>query len=109
MIFIDIDVSFLNFYDSNFFEIAKRLKDIATKTEKNAEFFHRAYSDFDEKNRYFRFNVFHKLENIEFKNATEKNKIIIVTVRYVILKSVMKQIKPCKSNLSTRKYASMFA
>ena len=99
----------MNSYDSNLFEIEKTLKNIATETKKTTEFFHRTHLDFDDGNRYFRFNVSHGLEIIDLEDAAQKNKIMTATARYVALKSVMKQMKLCDNNLSTRKCASMFA
>ena len=95
-------------YGSSLFEIAKTFKDIATETEKTAESFHRAHSDLDDGHRYFRFNVSHGLESIGLEDAAQKNKIMAATTRYVALESVMKQMKLCGNNLSTRECASMF-
>ena len=109
LISIDTGVSSLDSYGSSLFEIAKTLKNIATKTEKTTEFFHQAHSDLDDGNRYFRFNVSHGLESIGLEDAAQKNKIMTTTTRYVALESVKKQMKLCENNLSTRKCESMFA
>ncbi|KAI9893041.1 MAG: hypothetical protein M1814_000925 [Vezdaea aestivalis] len=91
-------------YGSNLLEIAQTLKYIATETEKTAETFHRAHSDLDDGNRYFRFNVTHGLENVGLEDATQKNVIIAATTRYVATESVMKQMRLCGTNLSTKEY-----
>lgn len=87
---IGTGVPSLDFYGSSLFEIAKTLKDIATETEKTAETFHRAHSDLNDGNRYFRFNVSHGLENIGLEDVAQKNKIMAATTRYVASESVMK-------------------
>lgn len=109
LVSIGTGVPSLDSYGSSLFEIAKTLKDIATETEKTAESFHRAHSDLDDGNRYFRFNVSHGLESIELEDAAQKNKIMAATTRYVALESVMNQMKLCGNNLSTRECTSLFA
>lgn len=109
LVSIGSGVPSLDSFGSSFFEIGKTLKHIATDTEKTAESFHRAHSDLDDGNRYFRFNVSHGLESIGLEDASQKNKIMAATNRYVALESVMKQMKFCGNNLSSRECASMFA
>ncbi|KAL9128122.1 MAG: hypothetical protein Q9217_003143 [Psora testacea] len=89
-------------YGTSLLEIAQTLKAIATETEKTAESFHRAHTELDDGNRYFRFNVQHGLENIGLEDTTQKNKIIAATSRYVAQESVMRQMKLCGNNLWTR-------
>jgi hypothetical protein len=96
-------------YGDSLLEIGKTLKAVATETEMTAESFHRAHSDLDDGNRYFRFNVAHGLEDIGLEDAAQKNRIMAATTRYVALESVMKQMKLCGNNLSTRECASTFA
>lgn len=96
-------------YGSSLLEIAKTLKDIATETEKSAESFHRAHSDLDDGNRYFRFNVSHGLESVGLEDASQKGTIMAATTRYVASESVMKQMRLCGNNLSTRECGSIFA
>ena len=109
LVSIGTGVPSLDSYGSSLFEIAKALKDIATETEKTAESFHRAHSDLDDGNRYFRFNVSHGLESIGLEDAAQKNKIMAATTRYVALESVMNQMKLCGNNLSSRECTSLFA
>ena len=108
LISIGTGVPSLDSYGSSPFEIAKILKDIATETEKTAESFHRAHSDLDDGNRYFRFNVSHGLESIGLEDGAQKNKIMAATTRYVASESMMKQMKLCGNNLSTRECTLMF-
>ena len=108
LISIGTGVPSLDSYGSSLFEIAKTLKDIATETEKTAESFHRAHSDLDDGNRYFRFNVSHGLESIGIEDGAQKNKIMAATTRYVALESIMKQMKLCGNNISTRECTLMF-
>ena len=108
LISIGTGVPSLDSYGSSLFEIAKTLKDIATETEKTAESFHRAHSDLDDGNRYLRFNVSYGLESIGLEDGAQKNKIMAATTRYVASESMMKQMKLCGNNLSTRECALMF-
>ncbi|MCJ1468429.1 hypothetical protein MMC07_007057 [Pseudocyphellaria aurata] len=108
LVSIGTGVPSLDSYGSSLLEIAKTLKDIATETEKTAESFHRAHSDLDEENRYFRFNVSQGLESIGLEDAAQKNKIMAATSRYVALESVMNQMKRCGKSLSTREYSGPF-
>ena len=89
-------------YGSSLLEIAKTLKRIATETDLTAEAFHRAHSDLDDGNRYFRFNA-SGLEDIGLEDAAEKNRIMAATNRYVASESVMRQMRLCGNNLSTRR------
>ncbi|KAI9888492.1 MAG: hypothetical protein M1814_006883 [Vezdaea aestivalis] len=89
-------------YGSNLLEIAQTLKNIATETEKTAETFHRAHSDLDHDNRYFRFNVTHGLENVVLEDATQKNVIMAATRRYVATESVVKQMRLFGTSLSMK-------
>lgn len=109
LVSIGTGVPSLKPYGSSLLEIAQTLKEIATDTEKTAESFHRAHTELDDGNRYFRFNVHQGLDNIGLEDATQKNKIMAATSRYVAQESVRKQMKLCGNNLSTRECEPNFA
>jgi hypothetical protein len=56
---------------------------MATETERTAESFYKEHLDLDDRNWYFRFNVFYRLENISLKDVKLKGAIVAVTRRYL--------------------------
>lgn len=90
-------------FGSGSLEIAKTLKDIATETEKTAESFQREHSDLDDSNRYFRFNVLHRLENIGLEAADKAKEIMAATRRYANSQDVFKKMRLCGHSITTRR------
>jgi len=66
------------------------LKDLAAKTEKTTQHFHRNKSDLDDEGRYYRFNVNHGLEEIGLEESKKKTEIAAATRRYVESQVVFK-------------------
>lgn len=109
LVSIGTGVPSLTPFGSNLVDIAKTLMQIATESEKTAESFHRAHSELDKGNRYFRFNVLHGLEGIGLEDAAQKNVIMAATSRYLRAEAIVKQMKLCGENLLTRECASTYA
>jgi hypothetical protein len=101
-------VSSLTPFGSSPLEIVKTLKEMATETERAAESFHKEHSELDDRNRYFRFNVLHGLENIGLEDAKSKAAIMAATRRFVRLQAVAKQMEQCGANLNERECMSTF-
>lgn len=76
------------------------LQAIAKETEKTAEQFHRHNAELDDEGRYFRFNVAHDLEKIQWEEWKRLKDISAATLGYVESQSVFKQIKACASSIS---------
>jgi hypothetical protein len=79
---------------------------MAHETAKTVEIFHRAHSDLDEGDRYFRFSVPDGLGDIGLEEASQKRAIIAATDRYLSSQQIYKEMKVCGKGLSSRKYRS---
>jgi hypothetical protein len=95
-------------FGSSLLETAKTLKEMATETERTAESFHKEHSELDDRNRYFRFNVLHGLENIGLEDAKSKGAIVAATRRYIGLQAVARQMELCAKNFNERQGVSIF-
>jgi predicted acylesterase/phospholipase RssA len=80
--------------------IGETLMAIAAETEQTAEKFRRDKACLDDSRRYFRFNVSHGLEDIEFEDSTKRKEIAAATRRYIASQEVFKQMQACAGSLT---------
>ncbi|KAF2183704.1 phospholipase [Zopfia rhizophila CBS 207.26] len=86
-------------FKDNVFRIHDTLIAMATETEQTAERFRKDKSHLSDEGRYFRFNVWHGLEDIGLEESKKIKDIAAVTRKYLSLEEVYKQMEKCASSL----------
>jgi predicted acylesterase/phospholipase RssA len=94
-------------FGTGLLDIGSTLLRISTETEKTAELFQRTHSSLDDSCRSFRFNVRNGLEKIGLEDASQKDRIMAVTQRYVESQDAFKMMRRCASILAERNCASL--
>jgi hypothetical protein len=82
--------------------ICATLKSSQLKRKGRAERFRRNKSTLDDKERCFRFNVDHGLEDIGLEELRKRMEMAAATGRYIASQAVSKRMKTCANNLAGR-------
>ena len=80
-------------FEDDVLNIGKTLVAIATDTEQIVERFRRDKAYLDKTQRYYRFNVYQRLEDIELEESKRKKEIAAATRRYVESQAVFRQMQ----------------
>ena len=89
-------------FQDNLLRIGSTFIELATETEQTAEKFRRDKTYLDNTQRYYRFNVFHGLEDIGLEESKKKKEIAAATRRYIESQAVFYQIQVCANKIAGR-------